>query len=205
MIKYLTTGIILGLSAGFAPGPLLTLVITESLQHGIIAGIKVALAPVLTDVPIIALTLILLSKLSNFHGLLGIISILGGLLILYLGYESIRIKGVTLDFDDVEPKSLRKGIMVNVLNPHPYLFWLGVGAPTVMKAMDHGILAASAFVGSFYILLVGSKMLLAMLVGRSRTFLTDKLYIYTNRMLGVVLWVLAIFLFKDGFDLLGLL
>lgn len=205
MIKYLTTGIILGLSAGFAPGPLLTLVITESLQHGITAGIKVALAPVLTDVPIIALTLFLLSKLSNFHGLLGIISILGGLLILYLGYESIRIKGVTLDFDDVEPKSLRKGIMVNVLNPHPYLFWLGVGAPTVVKAMDHGVLTASAFVGSFYILLVGSKMLLAMLVGRSRTFLTEKVYIYTNRTLGVVLWVLAVFLFKDGFDLLGLL
>ncbi|MFC1515262.1 hypothetical protein ACFL7E_00730 [Thermodesulfobacteriota bacterium] len=101
MISYLTTGIILGLSAGFAPGPLLTLVITESLQHG--------------------------------------------------------------------------------------------------------ILAVSAFVGSFYLLLVGSKMSLAMFVGRSRTFLTAKAYIYTVKVLGVALCVLSIFLFRDGLKLAGLL
>jgi hypothetical protein len=51
MIHFLTIGIILGLSAGFAPGPLLTLVISETLQHNINSGVKVALAPIITDLP----------------------------------------------------------------------------------------------------------------------------------------------------------
>ena len=35
MTEFFTIGIVLGLSAGFAPGPLLTLVISETLQHDI--------------------------------------------------------------------------------------------------------------------------------------------------------------------------
>ncbi len=33
MISIFLTGVLLGLSAGLAPGPLLTLVITETLKH----------------------------------------------------------------------------------------------------------------------------------------------------------------------------
>ena len=79
MVNFLTMGSILGLSAGFAPGPLLTLVISETLQHDIKAGVKVALAPMITDLPIIMLTLFILVKLSGFHKVLGIISCMGGL------------------------------------------------------------------------------------------------------------------------------
>jgi hypothetical protein len=53
MTHFLGIGIIFGLSAGLAPGPLLMLVISDTLRHGIKAGVKVALAPVITDLPII--------------------------------------------------------------------------------------------------------------------------------------------------------
>ena len=55
MISFLTTGAILGLSAGFAPGPLLTLVVSETLRYNVKEGIKVALAPIVTDLPIVVL------------------------------------------------------------------------------------------------------------------------------------------------------
>ncbi|MCD4754685.1 MAG: LysE family translocator, partial [Deltaproteobacteria bacterium] len=90
MVNFLAIGSILGLSAGFAPGPLLALVISETLQHNIKAGFKVALAPIITDLPIIILTLFILVKLSNFHNVLGIISCMGGFFVLCLGYQSIR-------------------------------------------------------------------------------------------------------------------
>ncbi|MGD9334978.1 MAG: LysE family transporter, partial [Desulfobacterales bacterium] len=130
MLNFLGIGFILGLSAGFAPGPLLTLVISETLQHDIRAGVKVALAPMITDLPIIMLTLFILVNLSGFHKVLGIISCMGGLFILYLGWQSIVTKGVELNLQVTRPKSLAKGIIVNTLNPHPYLFWFGVGGPT---------------------------------------------------------------------------
>jgi len=56
MISFFMTGTLLGLSAGIAPGPLLTLVISETLQKDIKAGIRVALAPMFTDVPIIVIS-----------------------------------------------------------------------------------------------------------------------------------------------------
>ena len=85
MLSFLIIGTILRLSAGFAPGPLLALVISETLQHGKKAGVKVALAPVLTDLPIIAITLLILAKLSEFSLILGLISLTGACFILYLG------------------------------------------------------------------------------------------------------------------------
>jgi len=205
MINFLTIGSILGLSAGFAPGPLLTLVISETLQHDIKSGVKVALAPIITDLPIIILTLFILAKLSNFHNILGIISLTGGFVILFMGYESIRTKGVELNLKETKPKSLTKGILVNALSPHPYLFWLSVGAPTITKALSQSIIAALAFICSFYALLVGSKIVLAILVGKSKSFLVGNVYIYTMRFLGLALCVLAFVLFRDGLKLLGII
>jgi threonine/homoserine/homoserine lactone efflux protein len=205
MINFLTIGTILGLSAGFAPGPLLTLVISETIQHDIKSGIKVALAPIITDLPIIILTLFILAKLSNFHSILGVISLTGGFVILFMGYESIRAKGVELNLKEKKPKSLKKGILVNSLSPHPYLFWFSVGAPTITKAMNQSIIAALGFIFSFYAFLVGSKIVLAILIGKSKNFFVGNVYIYTMRFLGLALCVLAFVLFRDGLKLLGII
>lgn len=202
---YLTIGAVLGLSAGFAPGPLLALVISETLRHGIRSGVKVALAPVVTDLPIIVLTLFVLSKLSHFHGILGLISIAGGFFILSMGYESLRTAGFDLQIRETGAKSLRKGILTNALSPHPYLFWISVGGPTMTKALDTGLLAPAAFIAGFYACLVGSKIVLAVLVGKSRSFFRGRAYVWTMRLLGVALVALALLLFHDGLELIGLI
>jgi threonine/homoserine/homoserine lactone efflux protein len=202
MIHFLTIGTLLGLSAGFAPGPLLTLVIAETLRHDIKAGVRVALAPVLTDLPIIILTLLVLAKLSDMHSILGAMTLLGGCFVLYMGYEGISTKGVDVSFPAKGASSLLKGALTNALSPHPYLFWFSVGAPTMTRAISLNVAACVAFIASFYICLVGSKVLLAIMVGKSRSFLGGKKYLYTMRFLGLVLCLLAIVLFHDGLKLL---
>lgn len=205
MLHYLTIGTFLGLAAGFAPGPLLTLVISETLQHDFKSGVKVAIAPIITDLPIIFLTLFILSKLSNFNNILGIISFIGAFFILFMGYTNIRTSGVALNKNQVEPKSLIKGVLVNALSPHPYLFWLSVGAPIIFKAMSLNVSAAVVFIVSFYFFLVGSKIVLALLVGHSKSFLRDKAYIFTLRFLGLLLCVFSAVLFYDGLKLLEII
>jgi threonine/homoserine/homoserine lactone efflux protein len=204
MLSFLATGTILGLSAGFAPGPLLALVVSETLQHDIKAGVKVALAPILTDLPVIIFTLFILAKLSRFYPVLGSISVIGACFILYLGIENIKTRGVNLADNAGTRRSLQKGIIVNALSPHPYLFWFSVGGPTTIKAMEQSLTAAISFVLSFYVMLVGSKMVLAVLVGKSRSFLQGNTYIAIMRFLGFILIILAGFLFQDGLHLLGI-
>ena len=198
-------GLVLGLSAGLAPGPLLTLVVSETLAHDMRAGIRVALAPLISDLPIVVITMLDLAGLSQFNTVLGVISLVGGAVILKMGWAGLKTTGVTLDYSNKAPRSLSKGVLVNVLSPHPYLFWISVGGPAVNRAWEITPAAAIGFVFLFYLLLVGSKVVLAVLVARSRSFLTGRGYIWTMKGLGLMLCVLALFLVKEGLVLLGLI
>ena len=197
-MTFLLSGLLFGLSAGWTPGPLFMLVISETLKHGFKEGIKVAMAPLLTDLPIIAAALFLLSRLSNVELIFGIISLLGGLFIIYLGYESLRFKGVEIESMVSRPQSLKKGIIANVLNPAPYLFWLTIGGPIILKAVRIHILWVFCFVLSLYLVFISSKIGIAFAVGKSRVFLKSRGYIYTIRTLGVVLLLYSIRFFING-------
>ncbi len=203
MLEFLSAGILLGLAAGFAPGPLLVLVISETLRHDIKAGLKVSIAPLVTDIPIILISLLLLNRLAEFKSILGCISIFGGLFILYLGYESLKTRGVELNLSSVKSSSFKKGVITNALNPHPYIFYMTVGTPIIYRSINQNLLATVSFVGSFLLLLVGSKVVLAMLVERSRAFLKGRFYIRAMRILGALLFIFSMALFRDGFELLG--
>jgi threonine/homoserine/homoserine lactone efflux protein len=203
MFDFLTAGLVLGLSAGFSPGPLLMLVISETLHHGTRSGVRVALSPVFTDLPIVLATLLLLVKVSGYHGVLGGISLAGGLFVLATGWESLRTRPVQLDLPKEPPKSLRKGVLTNFLSPHPYLFWITVGAPLLTRSLNIGWSAFFAFVGSFYLCLIGAKIVLAVAVGRSKAFLSGRLYLFIMRLLGGLLVLFALLLFKEGLELFG--
>jgi len=183
MMFFITAGAALGLSAGFSPGPLLTLVLTETLHHGVKAGIRVALAPMITDAPIIVLTLFVLSKLTGFHGILGLVSLAGGAFISVMAWRSMRTRALEPELEAAESRPLTKGVLANALNPHPYLFWFSVGAPLMTKALGLHVWALLAFLLSFYTFLVGSKVLLAVAVGRSKSILRGRAYLYTMRSL----------------------
>ena len=198
-----TSGVVLGLSAGLSPGPLMTLVITETLKRGIPAGARIAAAPLITDPPIIAGSVFLLAAMAQAMRLVGGIGILGGFYIVWLGIENIRFNGAVAERAPSGASQLRKGIIANLLNPNPYVFWLMVGAPLILKTAQTGWPAAALFLVLFYGSLVGSKLLVAVIVGHSRHFLQSRTYIWIIRSLGILLVVFAGFFFKAGLGYLG--
>jgi threonine/homoserine/homoserine lactone efflux protein len=201
---FLISGVVFGLSSGLIPGPLLTLVITETLKHGIREGIKISIVPLLSDLPIVLVTILILTRLSDIRPALGIISILGTIFLFYLAIESLSFRGSEIDAE-AKPQSVKKGVITNLLNPNPYIFWLSIGAPTVVKAMDIGLLSASLFIFFFYFSLVGSKIIVAFVTGRSRHFLKSGNFIYTIRALGLVLLIFAALFLKNALGYFGLL
>ncbi|CRI66607.1 Lysine exporter protein (LYSE/YGGA) [Thiocapsa sp. KS1] len=206
MFDLLVTGIVLGLSAGLAPGPLLTLVIAETLRGDAAAGIRVALAPLVTDLPLILLTLLLLTRLSDARPVLGVISLIGGGYLLVMGYGHLRSRSLSYDrpAQPPRPRSLARGALANVLSPYPYLFWLAVGGPLMAKALPAGLVGPGLFIVAFYAMLVGSKVVLAILVGRSKGILTGPWLILSFRLIGLLLCLLGLGLLRDGWVLLGM-
>jgi threonine/homoserine/homoserine lactone efflux protein len=59
-------------------------------------------------------------------------------------------------------------VLVNLLSPHPWLFWLSVGGPLLVTAWRHGAIYGGAFLLGFYGLLAGSKVVLAVMLSASR-------------------------------------
>lgn len=198
MIEFIASAAVFGLAGGFGPGPLLTLVVAETLAHGIGAGVRVSLAPVLTDAPIIAVSLLLISKLSSSGWILGAISIAGGVAVMTIGVNDIRRGAERAAETGGAPDSLRRGVIVNFLNPHPYVFWFGVGGPMVVRAAADHTAVAVAFVAVFYGLMVGSKVLIAWITARSRAFLHGRAYDAAIRVLGGLMVVFALLLVRDG-------
>ena len=94
--------------------------------------------------------------------------------------------------------------MANLLNPHPYLFWFVIGAPKLIEAAEVSWMTAGAFLAGLYVFLIGAKILVAILAGRSRSFLRSRGYVYVNRLLDVVLGVFAVFFLRDGLRFLGM-
>ncbi len=194
-----------GLSAGLAPGPLMTLIITQTLRHNVKEGILAALAPLLTDVPIILLTYLVLQRLSDSQLVLGGIGAVGAAYVLYLSWETVRVGPVHVDDRPVHARSLLKGALVNALNPHPYLFWATVGVPFMLKTREESPAATWTFVILFYILLVGSKVAIALIVGRLRTLFEGRWYRYVMWTLGGLLALFALLLLWDALQRLGVI
>lgn len=195
-------GAVFGLSAGMSPGPLLTLVITQTLKHNRKEGVKVAFVPIITDFPIIATTFFIFSRFSQTNLVLSIISFIGAVFIAYLGIETMKIKDLSFNMQNAKPNSIKKGIIANLLNPNPYIFWLTVGTPTAFKAYENGLFVTICYFLSFYICLVGSKTILAFIVDKSKSFIKNKIYLWTMRMLGIALLIFSVLLFYDGFNML---
>jgi threonine/homoserine/homoserine lactone efflux protein len=200
-MDFLVAAAVFGLSGGLSPGPLLALVVAETLTRGRKAGLAVAASPLITDGLIIAAAVLLLGRLESSEAALGVLSIAGGLLL-----ASYGVAGFGRPPENVEEvfadrgvwRSLGKGVSVNLLNPSPYLFWLTIGAPMLVRAHQSSTVAAVGFLVVFYLGLVGSKAVLAILVAHSRAVLRGRAYILINRILAVVLLVYAVLFIRGG-------
>ena len=112
-----------------------------------------AIAPLLTDAPIVLISLLLFSVLPPLLEM-GL-TIFGGLFLFYLGVETIRsARGAHLAELTVEPQrasaDVWRGVLVNTLSPHPWLFWISVGGPTLTRTWTQGPVHAAAFLLGFY-------------------------------------------------------
>src|SRR3954451_20523560 len=147
---------------------MLALVLSASLQGGFAAGARVAAAPLLSDLPGVPLCVLVLDGLPDH--VVAAFAIAGGAFVVVLGVQSLRAPLPGTEARPVGGRDVRRAVLVNLANPHPWIFWIGVGGPVLLRAADVSTWAAVAFVAGFYGLLVGTKLVLApaTAIGRRR-------------------------------------
>ena len=109
------------------------MVFTASIQRGFSAGWRVAVAPLITDAPIIALALLAVGALPD--GALQVMGISGGVAVMAFGVrEAIGARRWAPADDSSDSADLWRGVVANVLSPNAWLFWFIVGAPIIVEA-----------------------------------------------------------------------
>ena len=195
-----TAGVVLGLAEGVKPGPLNTLVISETLQHDWKAGMKVALSPLITDAPIISISALLWWSATSIEGVSAFLYLAGAAFLTYLGIDGLRTTpDTTEDLREVaEPESLRRGVITNLLNPNPWLFWTLAGAPFLVAAWKQDHLMPFGFIIGFLGVLIGVKILIAVLLDRSKEFMNEGGLVWAIRLSSIALIGLAILFAMQG-------
>ncbi len=192
MIYLLANGAILGLTAGMSPGPLMTLIIAESLRGGWPAGFRVSLAPLVTDTVLVSLALLLAAGLPQPW--LAAVSVVGGLIIMRMGWGVMRSHAAEPSTADVSAAGtapgnpLGRGIATNLLNPQAFLFWLTAGGPILRDAyVAHGLTGPISFMTPFFRVMISVNLVLSLSISGGRHLLKGAGYQWTLRLAGLLL------------------
>ena len=199
-LSYFLQGAALGFAAALTPGTFQTYLISESLSGGWQRGAPVAFAPLLSDLPIILLSLFILNQIpDNF---LRLISLAGGAFALYLAWRlwlSWRVGAELPDPESPTPKgSLKRGVIANFLTPGPYLFWSLVSGPILLTALRESIAFGAAFLLGFYGIMVLSLLGIAVIFSQARRLGQRVVHILLLISI-IVLVVFALILLVRGF------
>jgi threonine/homoserine/homoserine lactone efflux protein len=170
MIAYLILGATYAFAAAVQPGPFQTFLISRTLTNGWRRTLPAALAPLISDGPIILLALVVLNQVPTW--LEQVLRFAGGVFLLYLALGAFKAwrsyQGPQAAVEGSTRQSVLQAAGVNLLNPNPYLGWTLVMGPLLLKgwreAPQHGL----ALLIGFYMTMVLSLAGIIFLFGRVR-------------------------------------
>ena len=170
MWLYILQGIGFGFAAAVQPGPFQTYLISQTLLKGWRRTLVAALAPLVSDGPIIVLCLFVLSQVPAW--LERFLYLAGGLFVLYLAYGAYRS---WMQFDASHPpeeavssQSLLKAALMNALSPGPYIFWSLVTGPILLRGWRESPVLGAGFMLGFYSAMISSLAAIILVFGLTR-------------------------------------
>lgn len=206
-----------GFLAGVTIGPFLGYIINVVLTRGWRRSLSLITIPPLVDTPIIIVVVFLLGTLPEF--ILDVMSIVGGTFVLWLGWttwkDNLRTSayegqalGNTTNHDPVGVSLgaiYVRGLLVNALNPAPYLFWSTVSGPLLLQGMrEGGAVYGFSFLLAYYGVFL-TLILVLMLVVERLGELNERSNRYILPVTIVLMIVLGLGLIGAGvYDLVGL-
>ena len=163
----------MGFSAGVLPGPFQAYLLSQAVRHGWRRAAIAALAPLITDGPIVLVVVLLLSRLPGWS--LDVLQVVGGLFVLYLAWGIWRAwRSAMSGQAQAQPPadarlSLLRAATINFLSPVVYLFWATVSGPLFLEGWERTPLLGVAFLIAFYGTMIGiSQVLIALVSGVQR-------------------------------------
>lgn len=147
LFVFLIAGLGVGVATAAVPGPIVILLIVETLRYGGRAGAAVAAAPVIVDALIMVPLALVLQSLMNSRGILTVFGLASAVFLVYLGLTMLlnarhdRLEGFEREKSGEAPirpfASFRKALVTHFLSPFAYGFWGTVGAYWLHRSANY--------------------------------------------------------------------
>jgi len=194
----------LGFQGAVSPGPLQTILISETLSHGVRSGWRGAFAPVCTDPFALALALLVVSNVSNV--VLACIAFFGAALLCRIAWSEFKTKASDFDFQTKPRRSFASIWAVNFLNPNLWIFSFTINAIKIHDYYaEYGVGVALVYIVSFFVSIIACNLGIVFLSGYLKRGLNAKWLAVVNKTLGVFLLIVAIGFIFMGLNKLNLL
>ena len=193
MIPYLVQGVGYGFVGAAEPGPFQAYIISQALRLGWRRTLSAALAPLISDAPIILLVLLVLSQVPpSMQRLLHVAS---GLFLAFLAWRAWRswhrhrpdVPVSTASSD----RTLLKAVMMNLISPGPYIYWSLVAGPSLLAGWRNAPISGVGFLVGFYGALVGTLAAIIIAFGTAQHFGPR----FTHALVGLSILALVCFTF----------
>ena len=196
-------GATLGIVEGIKPGPLLTIVIRETLSGGLRAGLWTAAAPIFTDGPLVIFSLFAAAWIATNPSALLVITLAGAIFLAQMGYECFGLEPPNMDEDAPPPTgSFLRGVITNLLNPNVYVFWYLIGGPLMASAADDEILAPIAYAITFLVTIMLTKAAIAYAIHRASGNISAVVYRRLLAICGLVMIGFSLYYAIEAYGLL---
>ena len=189
---HLVQNILLGVSLAAPIGPCNLAIIKRGLRYGFFPAILVGLGVVVADATYLLLIYFGLSHIINTPHVRTIIWFFGAVVLLYLGYRSVKEYFEEIRMEGSELKtggnSFIIGFMVNISNPMSIVWWVGVFG-SVISSSVHESSQTVALLNSSTILVgvMAWHSSVAALLHWGRRFVTVSMMRYVSLIFGFVL------------------
>jgi threonine/homoserine/homoserine lactone efflux protein len=191
MFQYLVIGITYAFAAVVQPGPFQVFLLNQVLSKGWKRTLPAAFGPLISDIPVSIIALLLLNNFQ--HNIISLLQAAGGLFLLYLAFSSFKTwKNYKFDQNNElhsGQTTLMKAVIVNLLNPNPYIGWSLILGPLFLKGWYERPANGIVLIVSFYVILISGMIVTIIIFGT-----TGRLSVKVNKLLiGISAIALACF------------
>ena len=190
-------GILFGFTLSFMVGPAFFSLLQTSITHGFKAGANLAFGLSVSDIILVFISWFGLSSLFASEKAQLILGLVGGIVIILFGIYNFTKKQVvqpTRDIDNIKTKFhfkyFAKGFVFNVANPGVWIYWL----LPISVASSYETNLQIVFLAFILITVLLMDIVKCAIANELKNFLTMKVVLMINRVVGVILVLFGLYL-----------
>ncbi len=200
------TSFLVGLTGAISPGPLLAFNIREAARIGFWAGPAIASGHSLLELLVVLVLATGLRQVLNTTVVVGVIGVLGGLFLLWMGgnmvWEARKARLPAQAEAGGRGSGLNQplvgGALVSLSNPFWWVWWLTIGASYLLISLPRGAAGLFSFYTGHILADYAWYSLVALAIAGGRKVMGDRAYQWLSVACGAAILVLGIYFAASG-------